>query len=232
MGAAAPSAPAVASVAAPAAAPAAGGARLVLIRPDGTEGGQYTLGSGDTAIGRDTGAIFGGDSYLSPKHAMFSIRGGQMSVRDENSLNGVYVRIQRDQKVEIQHGDVFRIGQEIVRFEAVPKPQPAKDQTEPLGSPVEGLWGRLSLVIGRETVGNSFPVGGESLVIGRERGDILFPEDGYVSGVHAKLHQEGGKTFLTDLGSSNGTYVRIRKERQVGEGDFLLMGQQLFRISL
>jgi hypothetical protein len=37
---------------------------------------------------------------------------------------------------------------------------------------------------------------------------------------------------LTDVGSSNGTFVRLRAERAVGGTDILLMGQQLFRIDM
>jgi hypothetical protein len=36
--------------------------------------------------------------------------------------------------------------------------------------------------------------------------------------------------YLTDVGSSNGTFVRLGAERAVGRGDILLMGQQLFRV--
>ncbi len=67
--------------------------------------------------------------------------------------------------------------------------------------------------------------------LGRERGDILFPEDGYVSGLHCRLSWDGQKLFLTDLGSSNGTFQRIA-EADLRSGDVLLMGQQLFRVSL
>ena len=35
---------------------------------------------------------------------------------------------------------------------------------------------------------------------------------------------------LVDLGSSNGTFIRLRAERAVAGTDILLMGQQLFRI--
>jgi hypothetical protein len=37
---------------------------------------------------------------------------------------------------------------------------------------------------------------------------------------------------LTDLGSSNGTFVRIYEETEVKSGDVLLMGQQLFRVTM
>lgn len=72
---------------------------------------------------------------------------------------------------------------------------------------------------------------GDAVTLGRERGDILFPEDGYVSGQHARVSMRDGKFWLADLNSSNGTFVRIRGERAVKSGAYVLMGQQLFRIS-
>jgi pSer/pThr/pTyr-binding forkhead associated (FHA) protein len=68
------------------------------------------------------------------------------------------------------------------------------------------------------------------MVLGRERGDILFAEDGYVSGTHARISCRAGRFYLADLNSSNGTFLRIRGERTVRSGTFLLMGQQLFRV--
>ena len=59
---------------------------------------------------------------------------------------------------------------------------------------------------------------------------MLFPEDGYVSGLHCRLSFTNGQLFLTDLGSSNGSFVRLNGEAEVVDGDILLMGQQLFRI--
>lgn len=65
--------------------------------------------------------------------------------------------------------------------------------------------------------------------LGRERGDVLFPEDGYVSGLHCRVSLEGDKMMLTDVGSSNGSYIRLRAENPVKSGGLVLMGQQLFR---
>jgi len=36
---------------------------------------------------------------------------------------------------------------------------------------------------------------------------------------------------VTDVGSSNGTYLRLRGDRALKLGDLLLIGQQLFRIT-
>src|SRR5262249_16160925 len=99
--------------------------KLILINPDGSEGSAFPLVDGPNTIGRNAGKLFGGDAYLSPTHATFVLSGDGCSVRDEGSLNGVYIKIGRDRPVRLGHGDVFRIGQEILRFENMPAPQTA-----------------------------------------------------------------------------------------------------------
>lgn len=211
----------------------AGGSGIVLtaLKADGTEAGKYELPTGGRAtVGRDTGTIFAGDSYLSPKHATFSYDGSNVSVHDENSLNGVYVKLTPNEPFALDSGSVFRIGQEIIRYEALAKQGP-KDGVERFGSPSQGIVGRLALVIGRDTTGNAFPIPTRGLHLGRERGDVLFSEDGYVSGLHCQVARgEDGNAYLTDVGSSNGTFVRVRANHPLRSGDILLMGQQVFRV--
>ncbi len=225
------------SQAAPAPAPAAAmparGIQLTALRADGTEAGRYPLPVDQPVVtlGRDTGSIFAGDSYLSPRHATFTMRGGSIVVKDENSLNGVYVKLKPNVPWPLAYTDVFRIGQEIVRYEELRGQGPSADGVERLGSPAKGYIGRLALVVGRDTTGNAFPIPEGGVHCGRERGDILFSEDGYVSGLHCRIHREAdGRTYLTDVGSSNGTFARLTAEHTVAAGDVLLMGQQLFRI--
>ena len=213
-------------------APSTGSVLLTALRADGTEAGSYDLPAGGNAtIGRDTGSIFASDSYLSPRHATFRQAGGKLFLKDEASLNGVYKKLSRDMPVEVRPNDVFRIGQEIVRYEPLEPPTPSPDGVERLGASPKGFAGRLALVTGRDTSGNAFLVPDVGMHMGRERGEVLFPEDGYVSGLHCRLAFEGPRLFLTDLGSSNGTFVRLREETEVVSGDILLMGQQLFRVT-
>lgn len=209
-----------------------GTVRLTALRADGSEAGSYVLGSSATeTIGRDTGSIFAGDSYLSPRHAVFSRRSERLYVSDARSLNGVYLKIRPNAPWPVRFGDIFRIGQEILRLERLELPQPSADGVQRLGSPADGYVARLGLVIGRDTTGNAFPVPKTGLHLGRERGDVLFPEDGYVSGLHCRLGVGTDNSItLTDLGSSNGSFVRLKDEQAVSAGDILLMGQQLFRI--
>jgi pSer/pThr/pTyr-binding forkhead associated (FHA) protein len=203
--------------------------KLVLIRPDGSEGGVFPLGEGENLVGRGESPLFESDTYLSPRHALFILQNGQLTVRDADSLNGVFVKMSGEE--EIADGEIFRMGQELLRFDVIRAAATLDDGTEVMGSPNPGYWGRLSLIIGQDQDGSAFPLYGESMVIGRERGDILFPEDGYVSGTHARISHREGRYYLADLNSSNGSFIRVRGERTLPNSSFLLMGQQLFRIS-
>ncbi|HXS16287.1 MAG TPA: FHA domain-containing protein, partial [Polyangiaceae bacterium] len=232
LGGAAPAVVAAASAAAPVEA-AGPHVSLTALRADGSEAGAYRFPTSPTVtVGRDTGTIFAGDSYLSPRHATFTFRGNEILVRDEGSLNGVYVKLTPRVPYLLEPGSVFRIGQEIVRFEALVS-DPKVAGVEKFGSPAKGIVGRLALVIGRDTTGNAFPIPTRGLHLGRERGDILFSEDGYVSGLHCRVGPgDDGRVYLTDVGSSNGTFVRVRENHRIAPSDILLMGQQVFRLDV
>jgi len=224
----APQEPAAEAPPAPVVAPTP--ALLTLIRPDGTEGGEHTLVRGENQIGRSHGGIFENDGYLSPSHARLTVNETDASIEDLESLNGVFVRMESEE--EIVPGQVIRIGQELLRFDKIDPPSPLEDGTEVMGSPNPGYWGRITVIIGRDSDGSAYPLLGESIALGRERGDINFPDDGYVSGLHAKLSHRDGHVYLADMGSSNGTFLRVREARTLHNESFVLLGQQLFRINL
>ena len=203
---------------------------MTLIRPDGTEGGTHDLRQGENKLGRSFGPVFENDGYLSPIHAQLDLRGTTGVVRDLDSLNGVFVKMTGEE--ELTSGQILRIGQELLRFELIAAPEPTADGTELMGSPNPGFWGKLTVIIGRDITGAAFPLLGESCTLGRERGEINFPDDGYVSGLHARVSLRDGRVFLTDLGSSNGTFVKVNGERAIGHESFVLLGQQLFRLNL
>jgi len=230
---AAAEAPAAAPATPPAAAPATPpppAGRMVLIRPDGTEGGVFSLHLGANVIGRDVDPLFQNDFYLSPKHVEITIAPGSIKLKDLSSLNGTFFKIFQDRPID--DGQVFRIGQELLRFDRIDPPQPLPDGTEIMGSPNPGCWGRLVVIIGDGVDGGAYLLKGNAATIGRENGDITFPEDGYVSGTHLRLSNQNGQVVLTDLNSSNGTFVRIDGEEQVPPGTFVLVGQQLFRVEV
>lgn len=205
--------------------------QLVIIKPDGTEGGKITVVEGETVLGRvSESETLQNDPFLSPEHAFLVARDGRYVIRDNKSLNGVYIRIQGE--AELQDGDYIRIGQELMEFRlmAQVETRASSDETLTHGSPDAGYWGRLSLLGGPDSETRAFVFSTDEIIIGREIGDILFREDGFVSKKHAKINKFDGRVMLRDLDSSNGTYVRIRGEREIGSGDLVLMGQQLFRL--
>jgi len=201
---------------------------LTLIRPDGSEGGMHPLSEGETLVGRGQGPLFDADPYLSPRHGEFRLGADGLVVRDLGSLNGVFLKVTDEEPLD--SGTIFRIGQELLRFDVISPPSPLEDGTEVIGTPNPGFWGRISVIVGRDVDGPAFPIFEESIVLGRERGDILFPEDGYVSATHARIALRENRVYLQDLGSSNGTFVRLEEEREIPPGSLLLMGQQLFRV--
>ncbi len=76
-------------------------------------------------------------------------------------------------------------------------------------------------------VGESFPLQGERLTIGRRPDSDVFLDDVTVSRDHALLVTRQGGYFLDDLGSLNGTYVnrsRIESQR-LEDGDELQVGK-------
>ena len=76
-------------------------------------------------------------------------------------------------------------------------------------------------------VGESFPLDGERMTIGRRPDSDVFLDDVTVSRDHALIVRRGGEYHLDDLGSLNGTYVnrhRIESHR-LEDGDELQVGK-------
>jgi len=65
--------------------------------------------------------------------------------------------------------------------------------------------------------------------IGRAEGDIRFPDDQFLSPLHAKLSWEEGRLEVRDLGSRNGTWVFLEAPYRLADGDLFLIGSQVIR---
>jgi hypothetical protein len=100
-------------------------ARIVLIRGEGMDGLSYHLKADQHIVGRQGQLEFPEDPFVSPKHANFFYRDGRLVIRDEGSLNGVYLRVHGD--VEIVPGDTFMAGEQVFRLDPTPPPSDAAD---------------------------------------------------------------------------------------------------------
>lgn len=214
-------------------------ARLVLLLPNGEEGGSYPLKGEHTQIGRSKGNIlFLDDPYVSPLHATFHHENGRLNVKNEDSLNGLFIRLR--ERVELNHGDILLLGKQLLRFEQIER-QPEVDSemniheppaTPIWGSPYGSYWGRLIQLISGGSEGNAILLGGEQVELGRERGQITFPGDRFISSLHARVLTENNRFYVEDVGSRNGTFIQIRGEHSLTHKDILIIGEQLLRVEL
>lgn len=192
--------------------------RLVMIRPDGSDGRSWPLYLGVTALGNGAGDhVFTEDEMMSPRHADFLVEAGEVRLFDRGSTSGTFVRV--IDAVPLPDGAQFRVGQQLLQI----------DQSAVGGD----RWGEVARLTGAEGEEvERYPLEGENVFVGRERGHITFAEDGYVSGSHAVLFRQDGVVHIKDLDSSNGTYVRMTEPMQLTTGRLVLIGAHLFRVEV
>lgn len=207
-------------------------ARVVLIRGEGMDGLSYHLKMEQHIIGRRGHIEFPEDPFVSPKHANLFYREGKLIVRDEGSLNGVFIRVRGS--VDISPGDTFLAGEQAFRLDLTPKlnETPDNEGTMFYGSPKAASPFRISQILQGGAYGMTVCARTNVLQLGREGGDLNFPADVYMSGSHCRIEENNGRFTLTDLNSRNGTYVRIKSERELGHGDYLFVGRKLLRVEL
>jgi hypothetical protein len=198
------------------------------LREDGTEGGSLDIEGGPHVFGRQYGPPFDQDYYLNPEHCAFTVQEHGLFIEDRSPINGVYRKVEG--RFELQDQDMFRVGQELLYYEDLPEPTPTENGTERMGSPNPGYWGRVSVMIDGVRAVEGYPISDDTFTVGREQGDLTFPLDGYVSSAHCRIFGDDSGVYLEDLGSSNGTYLRIRSGTLVSFETLILVGQQLFRI--
>jgi pSer/pThr/pTyr-binding forkhead associated (FHA) protein len=55
-----------------------------------------------------------------------------------------------------------------------------------------------------------------------------------MSATHARVEADaaGARFSLTDLNSRNGTYLRLRSERELAHGDYVFIGKKILRVEI
>ena len=208
-------------------------AKLTLIRGDGEDGVSFTLAGTDHLAGRgDCPISFPDDSFLSPMHANFRYANNQLVVRDEGSLNGVYIRINGTARIE--PGTAILIGEQVLiaRPAAQPEDLPDNEGTYYSASMLRPAALEIIQQLRGGASGWVFRPTQPTVSIGREGNDINFADDPFISGRHAQVSLAGAVLSVTDLGSRNGTFVRVTGEHVLKHGDYVFLGQQLLRVEI
>lgn len=207
--------------------------RLVSVNRDGSDGEVHSILEESVDLGRTQGQLrFGDDPYLSDRHCRFYIKNNSWIVRDLGSTNGVYVRV--TQPCEVEDGDYLLLGKQVVRLEYLSEQE--RDLTPAVehgvlifGSPLRTPWCRLKQFTVAGIARDIHHLYRTKVTIGREDGDIIYPDDEFMSRRHLTLTMLGGKAKVEDLGSSNGTFIRIRDRLDLVPGAMIRIGDQLLR---
>src|SRR5438445_1518657 len=212
------------------AAPVRPRARVSAIARDGTRSADFVLVKDETRVGRDvepTEVKLDKDPFIAPVHAVFRFEGPQLVVHDSGTANGVFLWLKER---TLEPGDELRIGRQRLRIEWMPdEPEQLADQPV-RGSPNPGYLARVRQALEGGGAGAVYPLKAGDNLVGRGAGDVSFPHDGYVSSKHATIMVGDGSLAVKDLGSANGTFVRVHGQAAVTSGDLLLVGEQILRI--
>jgi pSer/pThr/pTyr-binding forkhead associated (FHA) protein len=193
-------------------------------------------------VGREKGDItFPQDSLLSREHSVFSTLGGALYVEDLDSANGTFVRIRGQH--ELLDDDTILLGRQMFRFRLLVKEKEAekgkgkkkkkgkgKDKEKPKE---EGESPNLAELVrigkGGEEQDRYLLARGEN-AMGRTQGVYTFPDDRYLSRMHATFKIHEGRSVLEDMKSTNGSFVRIRERHLLDQDDTVLVGSQFLRV--
>ena len=106
---------------------------------------------------------------------------------------------------------------------------PKRSSTATFTARGTGTGPKLSLLDEAGEVKKTFTLDRGEATFGRNDGDIRFPEDVFLSPVHAQLAMRDGMLLIRDLGSRNGTWVFTDGPYRLQDGDTILIGSQLIR---
>ena len=214
------------------------GGRLIAL----ATGAMSTIPVGGVVIGRDADCdVVLAGREVSRRHATIrpTIQG---YVLTDTSTTGTYVNRRRiDGAQVLGMGDVIRIGDEELRFEADaatfepgPELRPRSTAPLPVATPSSvpltaspRLLATLEIINEGLLKGTRFRLERPVANVGRNPHNDVTLEDDTVSGSHATLTRRTSGWVLLDHGSTNGTYVdgeRITGERQLAGAAELRFG--------
>ena len=207
--------------------------RLAVLNEDGVPATSFMIEHGEAVVGRGDADVKFDDIYLSPLHARFEVRDGELWVRDLGSRNGTWYYI--DHPTRLSDGDVVLVGSQLLRFRRLgyPGPHPPEaDATRRMGSMVPSADVAVMEQLRADgSVRDTFHLSpARTVQLGRESGDWVFPYDPTMSGRHAEIRSQDAEFYVHDAGSRNGVALAVHGDRQLAPGQRVLVGDQVLRV--
>lgn len=183
-------------------------------------------------VGSAGGINLPGERFCHPREAEIVIRQGRLWLEDLPGGNGIFLRIRTP--VELEYGDEFLVGDQLLRIEKNPVSDdgPDPDPTYFYSSPKWPSSFRVVQIFEGAALGACVVARGNTLQVGSVMGDLVFGDDPLVDQQHCIIEEQAGTVVLTDLGSRTGVFVRIRGEQELVHGDELLIGRTRLVVDL
>ncbi len=227
--------------------------RLILGR---NEGKEWPVDAAQTMIGRDERAhvpLFG-DPNVQPLHAIIQRQGPTYVLVDPGTPMGIGLNGARVGQAVLTSGDMIQVGSHQLQFlmksGAAQRAREGRAQAQPVGVAVAAQPMATSIpqsqpqatvmapqtswsvvVMTGPNVGQRFPLGA-GLEIGREGTGIRLSADTQASRRHARIQAGNTGVDVTDLGSTNGTFLNGQRitSAHAHSGDVIQIGGTALRI--
>jgi hypothetical protein len=209
---------------------------LVLLKA-GERLDRYPIRKAEIVLGRTEGDYtFPDDPLLSARHARVLCRGRSFWLEDLQSRNGLYLRTRG--ATELRSGDFVNFGSMLFRYEpSGTGPRTTSllttgtDGVKVFGSGRERPRGLLVRILQDGGDGPAYPLTPSRTIVGRKVGHFLFPDDPLLSRQHVQFYERDGEMWVEDLGSSNGTLVRMRAPAVLEKGVSFRIGDVTLEVT-
>ena len=205
--------------------------KLQQVRNDGLAGSEHVFQHSAMLVGRLEGdLVFSHDPKLQPLHARLSVSDGQLFVE---ALRNAPVFFSLVGPYRLEDGDVIRMGEHQFEFHACVNEIESAAATGMRFRELIGMLRRspAEFVSLDEQRKKRYPIAEEQVTWGRTDATYVFVDDPRMSRSHAKVYYRGEDFILEDMGSRNGTFLKVRNKTPVPAGGMLSMGGQLFRVT-
>ena len=188
------------------------------------------------------------EKNVSRKHAEIVMTDDRYMIRDLGSTGGTLVNGNPVNELDIHTGDMIGIGNFQLRFDSG---DPEDERTvfdadegtviEEDGTALDEDRTRFYeepeatlVIIQSENLEENVHLTDEEVVLGREEDADIVIDDQRVSRKHCKIALTDGRYVLTDLGSSNGTFINGQKvtEKDLENGDKIQIGNTILQFEI
>jgi hypothetical protein len=186
----------------------------------------------EAIIGRHGVIELPGEKFCHPREAMIKWEKGRPWLHDMEEGNGVFYRLRKPVEVEI--GDEFVVGDQLLAVERNPPPDDGPDRapTYFYSSPKWPSSFRVVQIFEGGSKGACVVARGTTMQLGSVIGDFVFTGDPLVDDQHCLIEEQAGAIILTDLGSRTGVFIRIKGVQELVDGDEFLVGRTRLRVQI